>query len=424
MQDLSISSSYKVYKKRWLTITLLIPIIVASEVFWLTFAAVDKASISFFFNIPLSQITTDIYNSYMPYIDLFSLSYMLMYIVFTMPASYVIEKFGYKTSVIIGTVLTVVFGATRFFFSGNYILAVISQFLLAAGQPFLVNISTKAPANWFPEKERSTASGLLVMAQYLGMIIAMIVSTVMINTEDIKGSMNSILGVYALFALLCAIPVFFAKEKPPVAPGPEAPKESMDLGSIGRLFRNKSFVYVLLISFIAMGLYNTLLTKVGIIFTPRGADAGIIGAIFVICGVVGAVVLPVISDKKRSRVPFFIIGVSLMLVLIAAITFLSGFVTMAVISVILGFVIMGMAPILFQHGAEVAYPVQEGASFGLIMLMGQISGILFVVLFDLINGSTGNILWAMFFLMVFALIQIPISTRMKESALLIESRKK
>lgn len=421
MQETGISP-YKVYKSRWITIALLIPIIVASEVFWLTFAPIDKAAISFFYNIP--NVTPDIYSSYSFNIALFSMSYMFMYILLTMPASYVIEKYGYKVSVIIGTVLTVVFGATRYFFAHDYIIVLVSQFLLAAGQPFLVNISTKVPANWFPEKERSTASGLLVMAQYLGFIIAMLMSTLLIKVIDLQG----ILGIYALFALLCGIPALCAKEKPPVAPGPEAPKESMELASVGRLLKNKAFVFVLVISFIAMGLFNTLVTEVDSIFTPRGADAGIIGAIFIICGVVGAAALPMISDKLRSRIPFFRVGISLILLLFVGITFLYGFGILGVISGILGFVVMGMAPILFQHGAEVAYPVQEGTSFGLVMLMGQISGILFVVIFELINSATQvatNVInyWPMLFLIVFAIIQVPVAMRMKESSILIESRK-
>ncbi len=403
--DIRTSPSYRIYKSRWLTLALLIPIIVASEVFWLTFA-------------PIEGVAQEFYNTSSLNISLFSMSYMLMYILFTMPASWVIEKFGFKISVLIGAGLTVVFGATRYFFAHDYLVVLISQFLLAAGQPFLVNISTKVPANWFPVRERSTASGLLVMAQYLGFIIAMIASTVLIDVVDIKG----ILGIYALFALASAVPALFAREKPPEAPGPEAPKESMDLKSMGRLFSNKPFVLVMLISFVSMGLFNTLMTKVDQIFSPKGVDAGIIGAIFVISGIVGAVVLPIISDKKRSRIPFLIAGVSLVAALSAGITFLAGFGVLAAISAVLGFTIMGLAPILFQHGAEVAYPVQEGASFGSIMLMGQISGIVFVLLFEIIQGATGTTMWSLVFLIALALLQIPVASAMKESTILKGSR--
>ncbi len=86
---------------------------------------------------------------------------------------------------------------------------------------------------------------------------------------------------------------------------------------------------------------------------------------------------------------------------------------------ILGFVIMGLAPILFQHGAEVAYPVKEGTSFGLILMAGQISGILFVYIFDLTNGAFGNVLMPMIGIIALTLIQFPVSLFMKESDVLL-----
>ena len=123
MKDLDANMSYRVYPKRWLMLVLLIPIIVSSEIFWLSFA-------------PIASFAQEYYHTSSLNINLFSMSYMLMYIIFTMPASYVIEKYGYKRSVMIGVVLTVVFGAARFLFAPQFIIVLISQFLLAAGQPF------------------------------------------------------------------------------------------------------------------------------------------------------------------------------------------------------------------------------------------------------------------------------------------------
>ena len=253
------------------------------------------------------------------------------------------------------------------------------------------------------------------MAQYLGFIVPMVLSPVLIA----KG-VPTMLGVYAAVSAVSAAMALLAKEKPPVPPGPEAPKESMGFASMRRLLVNKSFMPVLIISFVSMGLFNTLMTMIEQIFMPRGlssADAGLIGAALVVSGIVGAVVLPIISDKLRVRAPFFVAGVTLAGVLCAGLAFFSPLALLIVVGALLGFVIMGLAPILFQHGAEVAYPMQEGASFGMIMLMGQISGILFVVLFDLLLGASGTPVWPMLGLIVLALAQVPVAARMRESAL-------
>jgi len=353
-------------------------------------------------------------------ITMFSMSYMLMYILFTIPASWVIDKYGSKVSVLIGILITAGFGIIRFAFADIFSIVLISQFCIAIGQPFLINISTKVPANWFPVKERATASGILVMAQYLGFIVPMVASPILATSLGIK----PMLGVYAGIACFAALLVIiFLKEKPSIAPGPEAEKEDISVKSMKKLLVNKNFNMVLIISFIAMGLFNTILTMIEKILVPRGIsfeDAGLVGAAFIVAGIIGAVVLPIISDNLRKRVPLFRLGLGIIIPLAVGLTFLNGYALVMINAAILGFVIMGLAPILFQHGAEVAYPAREGTSFGLILMAGQISGIAFVYLFDVLLGATGKILIPMIGIMMLTLIQFPISFAMKESKIILE----
>jgi FLVCR family MFS transporter 7 len=395
-------AEYRTYRFRWGILFLIVPIIVSSEIFWLTFAPVASTAAAFFHTTSLG-------------VDLFSMSYMIMYIALTMPASWVIEKYGFRTALVIGSLLTVLFGLARFIFAENYSLVLAAQFMIAAGQPFLVNISTKVPANWFPVKERATASGILVMAQYIGFVIPMVASPLLAEQAGIK----TMLGIYAGIAFVSALlAVFLTREKPAVPPGPPEPVESMGFIIMGRLLMNRNFLYVLIISFISMGLFNTLITKIELIFKPRGiqaAEAGIIGAVLVVSGIIGAVILPLLSDKTRRRVPFFITGIALLGFLCAGLAFFTSYALLILTGALLGFIIMGLAPILFQHGAEVAYPVQEGASFGLIMLMGQISGVLFIYLFERIQNLTSSVEWPMIFLIALAALQIPLAAGMKES---------
>jgi FLVCR family MFS transporter 7 len=327
----------------------------------------------------------------------------------------VIDKYGFKASVIIGSAVTAVFATTRFIFADNYTLAMLSQFLLAAGQPFLMNISTKVPANWFPVKERSTAAGILLMAQYIGFIIPLNASPVLVD----RWGMGTMLGVYAGVALAAAaLALIVPREKPPLAPGPEAPKEDMSLKAMGSLLKNKPYVLVLTLSFISMGLFNTLMTNIEDVLAPRGFSAGQTGlvfTVFVLAGIAGAVAVPLFSDRMGRRIPIFIAGIAAMAPLILGLGFLTGYGLVMTCAATLGVVIMGLAPVLFQHGSEVAYPAKEGVSFGLIMLVGQISGILFVVLFDLIQGGGVSYATPMAVMAVLAAVQIPLTFIMKES---------
>jgi len=406
-----LEKQYRTYPYRWIILAAIVPIIICTEMFWLTLA-------------PISSMAGSYYKVSSMEISLFTSSYMIMYIIFTIPASCVIDRYGYRVALTIGAVITVVFGILRAIFAADFTAVIIFQFVIAIGQPFLLNISTKVPANWFPLQERSIASGILTMAQYLGFVVAMVLSPMLAQNYGIP----KLYLVFAIVASVCAvIAISLSRERPAVPPGPEPEKEDISITSMLKLFRNRNFTYVIIIAFVSMGIFNALLTLIESILKPRGItmeQAGIVGAVFVIAGVIGAVILPVISDKLRRRTPLFVAGITLLVPLYFGITYVSDFTFVTIVSGIAGFTVMGVAPILFQHGAEVAYPVKEGTSFGLILLMGQISGALFVAIFETVSQATGSINIPMLLLIAAAAIEIPFTLRMKESSILAKVQKR
>lgn len=397
---------------RWFILLAILPIIISTEMMWLSLAPISTLAKSFY---GVSSIS----------IDLLSMSYMIMFILFSVPASWVVDRFGYRYSLIIGAVLTAVFGAVRAIFAGNFTIVLIAQFIIAIGQPFLLNISTKVPANWFPAYERSTAAGILTMAQYVGFAVPMLLAPILAENLGIP----ALLRIFAIIAVISAfISIVFTKEKPRVAPpGPTAPKEDFSMASVRKLFMNKSYRVVLVICFISIGIFNTVLTLLEAILKPHGitsAQSGLVGAVFVIAGIIGAVVLPLISDKIGVRIPFFLGSILILIPVFLGFTFGGSFILMAVIAGIAGFSIMGVAPILFQHGSEVAYPIQEGASLGTILLMGQISGVLIVYIFEVLRSISGSLVLPMLVIVAATVLELPIILRMKESDLILNRKGK
>jgi len=390
---------------RWVVLLAIVPIIIASQMMWLSLAPVSSQAESFYGVSSMS-------------IAIFSMSYMIMYIFFSYPASWIVDKFGFRYSLLIGATITAVFGLLRALFADNFGIVMTSQFIIASAQPFLLNITTKVPANWFPQSERATAAGILTMAQYIGFAVPMLLAPILAEQSGIP----AIYMTFAIFAVAAALLcIVFTREKPLVAPpGPIAPKEDLSLASMKKLFLNKPYFLVLVIGFVSIGVFNTVLTLIETILMPRGidsVDAGIVGAIFVVAGIFGAVVLPIVSDKLHIRTPLFVIAIALLIPAYLGFTYLVDFTFIAVIAGIAGFFIMGVAPVLFQHGSEVAYPIQEGTSLGTIMLMGQISGALFVFVFEALMDATNTVVWPMLFLVLMTAIQLPFTLRMKESGL-------
>jgi hypothetical protein len=82
----------------------------------------------------------------------------------------------------------------------------------------------------------------------------------------------------------------------------------------------------------------------------------------------------------------------------------------------LGFFLLGSGPIGFQYGAEITYPASEGPSNGLLLLIGQISGI--AMIFGLCSFKSplnGSMTKPLFFLIGLMAVSIFLSTCLKES---------
>jgi hypothetical protein len=94
-------------------------------------------------------------------------------------------------------------------------------------------------------------------------------------------------------------------------------------------------------------------------------------------------------------------------------TYFTDYTLMLVSSGVLGFFLLGAgAPVGFQYSAEVAAPSPESTTQGLILLAGQISGILFILG---INHS-GIIPFMMIFI-VLAIVALGLTLALKESPL-------
>ena len=175
---------------RWVILIAAIPIIISTEMVWLTFS-------------PIASVIAEHYGVSGFAVDMLATSYMIMFIIFCFPAAYVIDRFGFRRSLVIGALLTGIFCFTRAAFAGSFAAVAVSQFIIAIGQPFLLNITTKAAANWFPFEDRATADGLLTMAQYAGFAIPMVLSPILVESVGVQ----KMLFAYAVIAVISMLAV-------------------------------------------------------------------------------------------------------------------------------------------------------------------------------------------------------------------------
>jgi MFS family permease len=156
--------------------------------------------------------------------------------------------------------------------------------------------------------------------------------------------------------------------------------------------QRRDFVF-LIIFFVGLGLFNSVTTWIEDIVRPRGfsaTQAGIAGGLMIAGGILGALVMPPLSDRTRRRVPFITLAMGGAIVGLLGLAFTTHFWLLLASGLVLGFSLLSAGPIGFQYGAEVAYPAPEGMSNGLILLMGQIAGIVFIIGMDSLKSPVSG----------------------------------
>ena len=141
-----------------------------------------------------------------------------------------------------------------------------------------------------------------------------------------------------------------------------------------------------------MGVFNGVTSWIGDIVLPRGFgadDAGLLGLVMLVAGVIGAVVLSAMSDRQGKRVRYLVLTLALAIPSLIGVAFVSTSLLLYVSSAALGFFIVGALPIGMQYAAEVTYPTPEGTSNGLVQLCGQCS-VVFVYIMGPLRTESGS----------------------------------
>ncbi|MCX6028236.1 MAG: MFS transporter [Chloroflexi bacterium] len=399
--------SFKVYRYRWVILAAFMLAVAFNQLLWITFAPITGSAASYYGVSDLS-------------IGLLSMSFMIAYLFVSLPASWAIDTLGFRTAVGIGAGFTGVFGLLRGLAAANYTLVLIAQIGIAIGQPFILNAVTKVAARWFPAAERATAAGLGSLAVYLGILAGMALTPFL----TLQTGMSGMLLIYGIGALIAGVAFLaVAREHPPTPPClPGQEERVLMLEGLKQALRKKDFLLLMLIFFIGLGVFNSVTTWIEDIVRPRGfsiTQAGIAGGLMIAGGVLGALVLPALSDRTRRRVPFIMLALAGAIPGLLGVTFATSAGLLMVSALLLGFFLLSSGPIGFQYGAEIARPTPEGTSTGLLLLMGQISGIVFIFGMDSFkDAATGSMTPSLVILIVLVLVSLLVATRLRESKLL------
>jgi len=348
-------------------------------------------------------------------IGLLAMSFMLAFIPLSIPVSWVIDTYGFRLAVSIGAILMGVFGVLRGLAGSNYTLVLWSTFGLAAAQPFLLNAWTKVPANWFGIQERATAVGLVTLSNLAGTALGMVLTPILTEMLPIP-TVQLIYGSIAAFSAILFVTL--ARETPPTPPCPPGQEvRALMLDGLKHALQVKSFWLYLLVSFVGLGVFNGVTTWVENIIRPRGfspTEAGTLGALMLVGGVLGAVILPIFSDRLRKRKPYLLLGILLAIPGLLGLTLATTFPLLLISAFVMGFFLVSTSPTGMQYAAEITYPTPEGTSNGLIQLFGQAS-VVFVYIMQAMRTPAGSFTPALLLAVGLLVLSAFSITQMEES---------
>jgi len=393
--------NFKVYGYRWVVLGVFMFINITIQMLWIAYA-------------PITGPAAEFYNVSDLQIGFLSMTFMIAFIPLSIPISWLIDTYGFRRSVGLGAIIMGFFGILRGLAGQNYTLVLWSTIGIAASQPFLLNAWTTVPAKWFALEERATAVGLVTLSSILGTALGMILTPMLAGSYSIP-TVQLIYGVIAAFSAVLFI--LLSREKPatpPCPPGMET--RALMLDGLKHAVTIKAFWFFLAISFIGLGIFNGITTWVERIINPRGFtpnDAGTVGALLLVGGLIGAVVIPALSDKQHKRQRFLYLGFALAIPGLVGLTYATSAWLLMLSSFWLGFFLVSTFPVGMQYAAEITHPTPEGTSNGMVQLFGQ-AAVVFVYIMEKMNNVYGSFNSSLLLAVGLLVLSVLLITQMKD----------
>ena len=303
----------------------------------------------------------------------------LMYVILALPAGRWLDT-GFGRALGLGAVLTGAGALLRLAGPSSYGWAVAGQFVIAAGQPFVLNAITKVAARYFPAKERTVAVSIGSVALFIGILAAVLTGEPLLHA----GGLTLLLWVQAIVAVLAAAWVLAAVRVPAAFPGDPSVAVSL------RWLRGDRFIWLLAgLLFVGMGVFNAVATWLDSILTHfgHGGASGYLIAIMTAGGIVGGALLPDIVAKRDQRRRMLQIAVVVSAVAFAVLAGVHSPAVGGVVLFVAGFFLLAGLPVVLDWSELHAGPERAGAAAGFLLLSGNLGGVILALVVQAVVGN-------------------------------------
>jgi MFS family permease len=399
-----VEQQYKVYSYRWVVLGIYMYMAVLTQLYWLNFAAIDTY-IEDLLKIPASDV------------QWLTLIFLLVQVILTIPAGIIIDKIGFKWGVSIGAIFTGLFALLRVVNPASFLMLLIAQGGISIGQPFILNGVTKLATVWFSPKEEATAVGLGSLARFVGMMVALGLTPSLVQDMGFR----PMLWIYGIAGLIGSLAFIFLIKSHPLTPSraPEQDQSGVKWGGMGVILKNRNFLLLGFIALIGIGVFNALSTWLEKILHDMHnialTDAGNVSAMLIFSGMIGCLVIPLISDKIGRRKPFLLLALLGGAIYITNLIFIQGYIGNMINGIVLGIFLLAALPIMLTMSAEITGPKYAGVSVGYLQLLGNVAAVILVPTIEGLDSATGQFAIPLLMLVLLLLISFSIALWIRDT---------
>ncbi len=326
----------------------------------------------------------------------------LFYVVLSLHAGALIDRVGYRKVVAWGATATALFATVRIYDVSFWAL-LAGQAGIAAAQPYVTNGISKLVGEWFGDAHGAIATGVGTMGLFVGMAVALAWTPVLVAQSSLRTAMVVFAALAALAALLFRLAHFRqdALHAPEAAPARRTLRE---------LVRQRDLRLVFALAFLGLGFFNGFTTLLEPILAPSGItaeQAGLVGAVMIIGGIAGSLVIPGLSDKLRRRKPVVLGCTAVAAGVLWPLCSAKQVPMSMLLAAVLGFFFLPAYALLLEMCSELAGRASAGYATGVLMLAGNAGGVVVITAMQLLRGDAPtyeSAIWLLLGLLLLALV--------------------
>eukprot|EP00759_Apiculatamorpha_spiralis_P041865 PhF_6_TR40254/c0_g1_i7/m.59942/K08220/FLVCR, SLC49A1_2; MFS transporter, FLVCR family, feline leukemia virus subgroup C receptor-related protein len=386
--------SYVTYTTRWTALGLFSCLSATNGCLWISHSAIF-------------DITRSHYGASSFAVNMFSTSFMFVFVACVYPALLVFRRLGLRRGLIMAAFFNAAGALIKMVCEialGSKALewVLFGQLVGSLSNALYLGVPPLLAAVWFSEKERSLATAVAALANNFGASIGFFMPPLIVS-EDGSGFVT----LYAVIFGMCVVPligiVLFVPEKPPTPPSVTSSnighsEHSTHKDLLTMLTRPYYWCVLVSTAFMVGTLYGsaTLLPQHFYTWNGSSSDTGWCGFGNLIAGIVASIFIGMYVDKYRSyKNPAIVLSAITAAFLVAIIltcfaadsTSTSSSWILMILFVGLGLAQTGVIPVVVEFAVELTYPLDEILCSVMLFGAANLVGVIIVVVGGEILGD-------------------------------------